>query len=122
MIHWFRKIDDARNAAEVIAVARDYLATWTPQELALLPPRCRPGRFKTEADVEALHATLVDEYRDSVAQGEALSTLQRLTSFVVRASVRLAQLKENDEAAPDAGDGSARPAEPREGNGDHDLS
>jgi hypothetical protein len=105
----------------VIATARDYLATWTPHELSLLPSKCRPGRVKSEQDLDALHATLVEEYRDSDLEGEALSALQRLTSFVVRACVRVAQLKENDESAPgSSGGGAPRSAGP--GDWDRDLS
>jgi hypothetical protein len=124
MIHWYRKIDDARSVAEVLALTCEYLATWKPQELALLPPECRPEPIRTEADIEALHVRLVSAFRDSTAQGEALSALQRLTSFVMRASVRLAQLVETDDPspAPAGGRGSTRSAAPRKGNGDHELN
>lgn len=91
MLHWFRQIDSATSAREVVAVARDYLATWTPKELAKLPCECRPGRVKSPGDIEQLHACLVEEYRQNRLAGEELSALQRLTSFIVRASVRIAQ-------------------------------
>lgn len=77
---------------EVVAVARDYLATWTPKDLAKLPIECRPGRVKSPGDIEQLHASLVDEYHMNRLAGEELSALQRLTSIIVRASVRIAQL------------------------------
>jgi hypothetical protein len=89
---WFSQIDRARSVAEVVGVARDFVATFTPQELKLLPPDCRPGKLRDEADIEALHATLVEAYRVSRATGSDLEPLQRLTSFVVRASIRLADL------------------------------
>ena len=92
MLSWFRQIDDAASVDHVIAIVRDYLATWLPEELAHLPRACRPGRMKSEADLEDLHAILVDEYRADRLQGEALAALQRLTTFVVRASVRIAAL------------------------------
>ena len=95
MLTWFRQIDDASNIDAVIAVAREYFATLTPQELALLPPRCRPRTLRGERDLEEMHVTLVDEYRRTNAEGDALSTLQRMTSFLVRASVRAAQLAED---------------------------
>lgn len=99
MLFWFRQIDDAGSAREVVAIARDYLATWTPTDLAKLPRECRPGRVKSAGDIEQLHACLVEEYRQNRLAGEELSALQRLTSFIVRATVRLAQLdgdKEDD--------------------------
>lgn len=103
MPYWFRQIDAATSAAEVVAVARDYLATWTPKDLAKLPRECRPGRVKSRGDLEQLHASLVEEYRLNRLAGEELSALQRLTSFVVRACVRLAQF----DGGKDAGDSCA---------------
>ena len=102
MLSWFHQLDRAASASEVINVCREYLATWHPEELALLPSACRPGRIKDRADVEALHSCLVEEYRSNRLAGEPLSALQRMTSFVVRASVRLAQL--HSEAEPDPED------------------
>jgi hypothetical protein len=97
-------------------VARDYLATWTPKDLAKLPRECRPGRVKSPGDIEQLHASLVEEYRQNRLSGEELSALQRLTSFIVRATVRLAQFgdsRREDEHA------SSSPAGPQsEADGD----
>jgi hypothetical protein len=89
---WFAQLDRAQSIPEVIAVTRDFLATWTPGELALLPEASRPSRVRDEEDLENLHSSLVEEYRSSRASGEALDALQRLTSFVVRASIRLAEI------------------------------
>lgn len=101
-MYWSRQIDAATSASEVIAIARDYLATWTPKELAKLPRECRPGRVKSPGDLEQLHASLVEEYRQSRLAGDELSALQRLTSFVVRASVRLAQFDDGKQGGEDA--------------------
>jgi hypothetical protein len=106
MLSWFRQIDDAETPAEVVGVARDYLATWTPAELARLPRACRPGRVKNAQDIEELHVALVEEYRDSRLAGEELSELQQMTSFIVRASIRLARLAGGNDP------GSIPPASP----------
>ena len=89
---WYSQLDRAKTVGEAVAVARDFMATWSPEELALLPASCRPGRLRDEEDIEALHATLVEAYRESRATGRELDALQRLTSFVVRASIRIAEL------------------------------
>jgi hypothetical protein len=89
---WYSQLDRAKTVGEAVAVARDFMATWSPPELALLPASCRPGRLRDEEDVEALHATLVEAYRESRATGRELDALQRLTSFIVRASIRIAEL------------------------------
>lgn len=96
MLSWFHLLDRASSVPEVVNVCREYLATWHPEELALLPKASRPGRIKGAADLEELHGCLVEEYRRNRASGEELAALQRMTSFVVRASVRLAQLRADE--------------------------
>jgi hypothetical protein len=97
MLTWFHQLDRTASLADVVRVCRDYLATWRPETLALLPPECRPGRLKSHEDIEALHACLVDEYRRTRLEGARLAALQRMTSFVVRASIRVAQLRASQE-------------------------
>jgi len=104
MISWFAQLDNAQTATAVVAIARDYLALWSPGEIALLPDDVRPGRLRDAADVADLHARLVGEYRKTRASGDALAALQRLTGFFARASVRIAQV---GEAGP--GDDVERP-------------
>lgn len=107
MVSWYRLLDSARNSLEVVAIARDYIATWTPEELGRLPPEVRPGRMRDERDVEALHERLVEEYRKTRATGAALEALQKMTSFMVRASIRVAELSDDaNRGSGDAGDGS----------------
>lgn len=111
---WFAHIDRAKSVPEVISVVRDYFASWTPEELAQLPENCRPPRMRDEEDVASLHSILVDEYRTSRATGNALEALQRLTSFVVRASIRLAELGAPSSGRDEAPDGPERLAASRE--------
>jgi hypothetical protein len=92
MLTWFRQIDDARSVTEVVAIARDYVATWGPDEIVRLPRSVRPGRIRDAFDVTDLHARLADEYRITRASGDELTALQRLTGFMVHASVRISQL------------------------------
>ncbi len=106
MTTWFAQIDRARSVTEALSVARDYVATLTPQELALLPEECRPGRIRDLKDVEDLHGTLVDVYRASRASGEELDVLQRLTSFSVRLAIRLSELSVGTEEPGGGADGT----------------
>jgi len=92
MVTWYRLLDNARNSLEVVAIARDYLATWTPEEIARLPAVARPGKLRDERDMEDLHSILVEQYRSTVATGPALDALQRLTTFMVRAMIRISEL------------------------------
>lgn len=111
MLSWFQQIDASKSPSEVVAVTRDYLATWTPEELARLPAPCRPGRVKDAQDVEQLHVNLVEEYGRNRLSGDSLSALQRITGFIVRASVRIAQLDgDEDGREPPQEDAGPRPA------------
>ena len=114
MLSWFQKIDAAQSPIEVVAITRDYLASWTPEELSRLPEPCRPGRVKDEQDIDHLHVRLVEEYGRNRLEGDALSALQRITGFIVRASVRIAHLQtedqhsfQDDDAPPPSGRRSA---------------
>jgi hypothetical protein len=93
MSSWFRLLDNARNSEEAVGIVRDYLARWSPEEIALLPDACRPPHIRDESDVENLHRAAVEAYRGSRASGEALRLLAKLTGFIACASVRLAQLR-----------------------------
>ena len=116
MTSWYSQLDRAKTIGEAVGVARDFMATWTPEELALLPASCRPGRLRDDEDVETLHGTLVEAYRLSRATGRELDALQRMTSFIVRASIRLAEL--SGESSGGSGNlpstGTGKSASPRE--------
>jgi hypothetical protein len=117
MVSWFALLDSAKTPLEVVAVARDYVATLTPEELARIPESCRPGRLRDQADIESLHACLVEEYRNSRATGAALKSLQELTSFAVRASIRFAELSDESSSGGSGGSpaGPTKSAGPPEG-------
>ncbi len=99
MSSWFRILDNAATVHDVVAVARDYFAAWTPQEVARLPRACRPGKIRDESDLEELHRNAVEAYRGTRATGDDLTCLQRLAGFLAHACVRLAQLRRADEPA-----------------------
>lgn len=105
MLSWYQQLDGATGMTEVVSIARDYLATWSPAEIGRLPPSCRPGRLRDASDIEELHECTVDAYRTTRASGDELTALQLLTGFLVRASLRIAQLRatqeRGNEATPD---------------------
>ena len=98
MSSWFEQIEAATSVTEVVAVARDYFSTWSPKEMALLPRSCRPGRVRGAEDIEELNANAVEAYRKTRASGDELTALQRLTGFLARAAVRIAELGELPDA------------------------
>ena len=92
MLSWYQQLDKAVDAAEVVAIARDYLATWTPEEISCLPQECRPGRIRAPADLVELHECAVEAFRSTRDGGAELKALHLLTSFLVHANLRLVHL------------------------------
>ncbi|HUQ27334.1 MAG TPA: hypothetical protein VM051_02015 [Usitatibacter sp.] len=111
---WFARLERANSVAQVLTVARDYFATWTPEQLALLSQNCRPKGLRGVEDMESLRARLVEEYRTSAVSGIELDLLQQMTSFVVRATIRLAELGPPASGGPNGSpDDPARSLAPR---------
>ena len=98
MLSWFRQLDEARSAAEVVSITRDYFALWSPDEIAQLPDACRPARFRDTTDLDNLYRASVEEFRKTRATGPEFELLQKLTGFIGRACVRIAQLRDEESA------------------------
>lgn len=89
---WKALLDDAENDREVVSVVRDYLATWTPEDIFALPAECRPGHIRGADDVTywafeytRIHCASPDD--------PALATpLLKLRTFFAHAAARLSQV------------------------------
>ena len=88
---WPQRLRVANTEQGVVDAARDFLATFSPYDLARLPESLRPGRIVDANDVSELAFTLVRQCHDD-AQGTA-RCIHKLTSFFTQASVRLSELK-----------------------------
>ena len=87
MSTWQNRLDAATSEAEVVSVARDFLATFSPYDLARLPEVSRPGKLVDGNDVGAYALTLV---RSNCDDGIGTARcLQMLSTFFSRASERI---------------------------------
>ena len=87
-VSWADRLDAARNEFEVLEVARDFLATFSPYDLARLPEAYRPGRLVDANDInEYAFMLLKQPPEDGAARG-----IYRLRRFFTQASVRLSAL------------------------------
>ena len=70
---WADLLAAATTPGEVIRVVRDFMATWTPQELAALPADCQPpNKFGLPEDIVLYTFMLVDhEMKESERWGSA---------------------------------------------------
>src|SRR3954470_12448816 len=48
---WQGRLDQAMTREDVVGVARDYMALWSPNELSCLPANLRPGKLVDSDDV-----------------------------------------------------------------------
>src|SRR5687768_2231744 len=85
---WTELLEIATTPDEILVLVRDFLATWSPDELAGLPAECRPrARFLVPEEVVLYAYTL------ALARCEATSNnpeLLRMDRFFSEASRRMA--------------------------------
>jgi hypothetical protein len=87
---WQGRLQEAASEADVIMVAKDYVARFTPEEIELLPEPCRPGKFFEANDVTSYAFALVRH--DCGDDREAAKLVHDLAAFFSNASTRLSQL------------------------------
>lgn len=96
---WHGRLGEAGTAEDVVAIARDYLALWSPEELALVPPELRPGKLVDADDVSAYALALVQAQMGRGSPGEAV--VHKIGNFFGSASLRLSQILTRSEFATD---------------------
>ena len=86
---WQKAIAAATRKNDVADVAREFLATWTPEQIAALPPDCRPGDMSEAEDVANYAFTLVSK---QCGVEDAPPALNAMASFFAAASMRLSEI------------------------------
>jgi len=84
---WFDQLASAVTPDEVARIARDFVATWTPQEIADLPRNLRPGSLKFPEEVVDYAFTLVRAHVDGKTDNDSVT---RMATFFSEASWRVA--------------------------------
>jgi hypothetical protein len=87
---WQGRLVAASSVAEVIEVARDFVATFTPAEIGRLPEACRPPELVDANDISEYAFALVRHHCDD-NEGSARLAF-RLASFFSSASIRLSRM------------------------------
>ncbi len=98
LLAWHHRLSEAARVDEVVGVVRDYLAQWSPVDLARLPDPCRPGRIVDADDITLYALILVREQfnRDPVKD----PMLTRMAGFFAAASRRVSQILAHSEDVP----------------------
>lgn len=90
---WVDGVRKTSSIAELLDMARKYLASWDAARIQALPVECRPGTIITSDDLSAYALALV---RNRIAlhdpASESASDLEELGNFFATAAVRLAEI------------------------------
>ena len=97
---WRNLIRGAESEDEVVALVRDHLARYSPQEIARLPEECRPPRIRDAEDISQWAFELARTHCAQDANDDYETVLERMLEFVTQAAVRLSELKAT---APETG-------------------
>jgi len=99
---WQHRLDAAHGAQEIVAAARDYLATLDPAELCALPEGCRPPAKIVDADDVSTYAYELVRFECEATETREL--VHKLARFFSHASTRLAQVTARNSVAAEDDD------------------
>ena len=87
---WRDLLADASAPEQVLRVAKDYLATWHPFELAALPAECKPPEYVVAPEDIVNYAFTLVQYQCGPNAGN--EDADRLANFFSQAAQRVAIL------------------------------
>lgn len=87
---WGDLLDDVGVPEDILKVAKDFLATWDPYELAALPVECKPPAYFVEPEDVVNYAFTLVQSHCGPAQGDA--GVYRMVKFFSHAARRVAML------------------------------
>ena len=105
MSSWHHAIAHAADRKALAALVNDYLAMWSPMELALIPAESRPDRIRGVEDIEYWRERLSDTYLSGGVHREDGGALSRLIAFFSAAADRVAELERDDPIEESEGGG-----------------
>lgn len=97
---WNKEIRAARNWQELLALARDFVAKLTPEEVVTLPPTCREIRIKGNDDIYFWHERLAEEFFARASRGDPTRAHRDLLDFFTMAAERASEIAGDAPASP----------------------
>ena len=94
-MRWHKEIRAARSWQELLALAREFVAHLSPEEVATLPPTCREIRIKGSDDLYFWHERLAEEYFARASRGDPSDTHRDMLDFFTEAADRASELVGN---------------------------
>lgn len=95
---WQRAAAEAGTAHDLLNITREFIATFSPAEMASIPAACRPARVKDIDDLHHWQQRLAEAFCDGAPRAAQSSTHSRLLSFLTAACDRVRGLDGADAA------------------------
>lgn len=93
VLSWQGRLDHSTSPEEVIGIARDFLAAFTPYELATLPANCKPpGKLYDGEDLTTFAFELARHSCEKDPEGSA-ALVHKFAHFFSHASIRLSEIQ-----------------------------
>jgi len=106
-MRWHKEIRATRTWQDLLALARDYVAKLSPEEVATLPPTCREIRIKGTDDLYFWHERLAEEYFARASREDPSQAHRDMLDFFTVAAERAADLVGSGTEDPAASEGAA---------------
>ena len=90
---WHNLIESSRTPSEVVSNATDYLALWSPNELAPITYGWREVRIESEADIVQVKQWLNDGLAGRLSASPSAGELRGLEDYLWHAAARLGELR-----------------------------
>jgi hypothetical protein len=97
------------SGAALTSWVNDYLASWSPYEIAGLPQKCRPRRLIDADDIEHWYLLLSEGYCAEAALGANGELYLKMLSFFSAASQRARELGYGSPVRPPPDDSQPTP-------------
>src|SRR5687767_402886 len=92
-LSWQGRLDAAPSSEEVVSVARDFLASFTPYELAALPATCRPPSKLYDGEDLTTYAFELVRHSSEQDEPEVADLVHKFAHFFSSASIRLSEIQ-----------------------------
>ena len=97
-ITWQTRLDRASSEREVVSISRDFMAQFSPNEIASIPENCRPGKITDASDITSVAFELA---RDD-CHGDGESVIAKVGVFFASASDKLSRLLASNDGNGDS--------------------
>jgi len=90
---WHRRIDRSRTEAEVVRSAGDFMALWSPRELAPVTRGWREVNIENVDDLERVKKWVVDDLGGEISALPEAQPLRELGDYLWHAAARIKEIR-----------------------------